>query len=178
MLNPPHASASAELYDPAKRTWMPTTGNLNTGRAENTATLQSNGMVLVAGGSERSSAFASAELYDPASRTWTDTGSLITARDLRLALQPERDDAGCRGISTVDSILASAELYDPASGTWTPSSHLHTARADHTATWLPNGMLLVAGGYDSSFNPSNECGTLPSKKRDLDGHRQPQHRAR
>src|SRR5206468_8002144 len=67
-------SASAELYDPASRTWT-ATGSLNTARNRHTATLLQNGMVLVAGGLGAS---ASAELYDPASGTWTVTGSLNT----------------------------------------------------------------------------------------------------
>jgi hypothetical protein len=147
----------AHGHHPAGGSWM-VTGSLNTARLLQTATLLPNGMVLVAGGYDDSfNALASAELYDPASGIWTATGSLNIARGLHTAtLLPNGTVLVAGGYAgpygTYENALASTELYDPASGTWTATSSLNTARGLHTATLLPNGMVLVTGGFDSGLN--------------------------
>lgn len=43
-------------------------------------------------------------------------------------------------------MLASVEIYDPSTDTWSPSAPLPESRANHTATLLDDGTILVIGG--------------------------------
>jgi hypothetical protein len=127
-------------------------------RAHHTATLLRDGRVLVAGGSSvgfiipegvEPHLLASAELYDPGSGSWTPTGSMIEVRNGHTAtLLPDGRVlvAGGYSVGGVGGPVASAELYDPSTGSWTPTGSMMRARAGHTATLLPDGRVLVAGG--------------------------------
>src|SRR5262245_36749492 len=116
-------------------------------------------MVLVAGGFDSTfNASASAELYDPTSGTWATTGNLNNARVYDTAtLLPNGMvlvAGGRDGPSFNPSDpLSSAELYDPASGTWNLTGSLNNRRVAHTASLLPNGMVLIAAGI-IGFNVS------------------------
>src|SRR5579859_6241904 len=61
---------TAEVYDPAARTWTDT-GPMTAPQFRGTATLLRDGEVLAVGGGG-----SAAELYDPATNRWTATGSL------------------------------------------------------------------------------------------------------
>jgi hypothetical protein len=109
-----------------------------------------NGQELVEGGSNDSGVLKSAELYDPVSGTWRRTDSLADARSAHTAtLLPNGKVLVAAGSHSNDGLhpLASAELYDPASGTWAAAGNLGTGRFSHTATLLPDGHVLAAGGY-------------------------------
>ena len=141
---------SVVLYDPAAGTWT-ATGSLRASRHDHSATLLPSGKVLVVGGYNGIHYLSSAELYDPATGTWTRTRSLGTARANHTAtLLPNGKVlvAGGNNANGIYQCLSSAELYDPAAGTWTATSSLAAARAGHTATLLPSGNVLVAGGGD------------------------------
>ena len=137
-----------ELYDPVSGTWT-NTGGLTTPRYGHTATLLRNGTVLVAGGEDSHSVLASAELYDPVMGTWTNTGTMSTARIYHTAtLLPSGQVLVAGGQASVSATtpLSSAEIYNPVTGTWTTTASLNQERYSHTATLLPNGQVLVAGG--------------------------------
>ena len=55
---------------------------------------------------------------------------------------------GFREEGTSEIAIASAELFDPSTNTFTPTNDMNEPRDGHTATLLPNGKVLLAGGWN------------------------------
>lgn len=138
-----------EIFNPATGLW--TSGATPGGFHGHTATRLLDGRVLIANGSADRSSY----LYNPATNSWAQTGSNLHIRQERpqTTLLADGRVLLTGGISTDicefpcgTPIPPDTEIYDPATGTWSTTSLMSTHRSGHTATMLPDGRVLVAGG--------------------------------
>ena len=148
---------SAELYDPATRTFQ-ATGAMTVARVGHAAVLLRSGKVLVVGGWVGRGCTDSAELYDPATGKFTalskmtgkrgrPSATLLGTGDVLIAGGADRDTPGG---------VASAEIFRAASSKFEPVGPMHSARISQTATMLDDGRVLIAGGRGDTVNASAE----------------------
>ncbi|WP_395849823.1 kelch repeat-containing protein [Cystobacter fuscus] len=139
------------------------TASMNRARYYHTASLLSQGKVLVTGGGlTEDSVLDQTELYDPTSATWTPAASLSQPRLGHSATALSNGALLVAGGWDGENYLASAELYDAAKNTWTATAPMQQKRHYHTATRLTDGRVLVVGGWNDSstlasaelYNPS------------------------
>jgi hypothetical protein len=139
------------------------TGSMATARYRHTATVLSDGKMLVTGGQGRNNApLATAELFDPTSGTFTPTkGGLGTARAMHTATLLSDGKVLVTGGSDANGIpISSAEIFDPINGTFTPTKgSMGSTRTMHTATLLSDGKVLVTGGDSTLGGPIDSLST-------------------
>jgi len=144
-------STSADLYNPATGKFTPT-GNMLSVHAAPVGTLLPDGDVLVTG---KGQPFA--ELYHPATGQWSNASTglgicegIAECRSFSTAtLLPTGNvlvAGGLVGLDQNPQTTPGALLYRPDTNTWTGTGSMTTAREGQTATLLPDGQVLMAGG--------------------------------
>jgi hypothetical protein len=143
-------TATAELYDPATDSFLPT-GVMSEGRARHTATTLENGTVLIAAGFGHgySGRGGPADMYDPASGTFTETSRLLGERDSHFAvLMPDGTVliSGGDNLPTLNLHGVTAEIYGPSTGLFRQTGSMAMSRILSAAVALGDGRVLVTGG--------------------------------
>ncbi len=147
-------SPTTEIYDPATDRW--TQGvSLGTPRAYHSATLLSDGRVLIVGGLTATAAestptpLATTELYDPRTNSWSPGGVLATGRALHAAVRLPNGEVIAIGGNTSAvynaPAIAEVERYNPATNQWRAGRSLPTTDNLAAATLLADGRILAVG---------------------------------
>lgn len=157
------ALASAELYDPATGTFT-ATGDMTMGSALHSATLLNNGQVLIAGSGNVNEFDRGGwgELYDASAGKFAATGRMTSPQDwptatlladgsVLLANPNYFPNSPLALGSQPQSLGAKSEVYSPLTGTFRLNSNGDAAYTSHTATLLPSGKVLLAGGAYSGI---------------------------
>jgi len=151
---------NSELYDPVTDTfsitssmttmcWGTTPPQYISGR---TATSLADAKILLTGGSSEDCRYAFAELYDPSTERFVAAGEMSRQRDNHSAtLLPDGTVLIAGGENGVGfpGTTTTVESYNPSTGRFEVLGNMIVPRAAQTATLLPNGTVLLAGGYGS-----------------------------
>ena len=129
-------SKKAELYDPSTGKFT-STGSMTTGRSGHTATLLTDGRVLIAGGGVEHAGVQ-------------NTGGAGDIRHTQWFADVRRGptDPRIAGPTATLEMIATAELYDPKTGTFHATGSMTVGRDEASATRLEDGRVLIAGGGD------------------------------
>lgn len=163
---------TAEIYDPKSRSFRKVGNRMTTPRCGHSATVLADGTVLLAGGFDMP-----AITYDPpglrafwapaltTAETFATGTQSFTAIPTRLpsgyalhsaTLLPSGDVLIAGGVSAIQGSwpfarveafpVAQAALFNPAAQGFALIAPMPSPRAMHSATLLPNGKILIAGG--------------------------------
>ena len=162
---------NVELFDPLGEEWTPA-ADMSDVREDHTATLLADGQVLVLGGRpawdeacstcENGALYRAVELYNPLQETWQIESKLAVV-DHAATLLEDGQVLITGGGEDAPDWNGRALLFTRTSGSWEVVEEavvqtragtvgldsLSTARSLHSATLLPGGSVLVAGGVGS-----------------------------
>jgi hypothetical protein len=163
------AYQTAEIYDPAAGIFTALSARMNLDRVGAGAVLLGDGRVLIAGGKSSKmilnelgpnlislTPLKSAEVYDPESSSFIRVGDMREPHYLP-TLTRLRDGTvlvvgGWRMQGPLVIGMRDAEIFEPNAAGFVKVGLTHVARLENTATILPDGDVLIAGGIDGRSN--------------------------
>jgi streptogramin lyase len=143
----------ADIFDPTSVTFTIASSNMLARRAFHSATLQTNGQVLLAGGENDTGFLSSGEYFDPSTNTFVNSipnpTVLSVTRDQHTGVRMFDGrtllSGGVTLVSAVTTPLKSQDLIGPGAFLLSGGG-LPNAFWNHTATPLSDGSVLLAGG--------------------------------
>lgn len=158
--------ATSFVFDAHADAWK-RVADMPQGHSNASAVLLPDGEVLVIGGYSDflRTTTATVALFDPKSSTWRQVASLKQSRAEMAAtglsdgrvlvtggIVHEALPNPQTGSGLSVTLTSSSELFDPRTGAWSPAASMPSPRADHVATLLSNGRVLVVGGTSDGTN--------------------------
>ena len=125
--------------------------------------MMADGRIMVLGGYDESGLpVATVEIFNPGdpsvptSPSWSTGPAMNEARYVPTLTRLKNGKYLVTGGYNGMGATATAEIYDPTVtdplvNPWSYAAPMQAARYTHTATLLPDGRILVAGGYDNSW---------------------------
>jgi hypothetical protein len=156
-------SQYGQLYNYMNSSWRKTNNLVNHKRINHTATLLNNGNLLVTGGGHDvyEPSHTTSEIYSLSTNSWTTSGPMENGRAYHTATLLDDGSVLVTGGGSIGregfNPINTSEVFNQFTSIWTDMRYMNSARVGHSATKLPNGKVLVVGGYEkygsNLYNP-------------------------
>ena len=158
-----------EYYDDFSGAWHLLGYTMSSPRVGHTVTRLPDGKVVIIGGSsDYNDGLASVDLHNassdvlqpvtpmPAPRVWHTATLLQDGRVLVVGGSPQAGTRQPMAVAYVLNIFADGD-DNVLRQTWVTTPPMHTARTGHAAELLPDGRVLIIGGFDADYVALRSC---------------------
>lgn len=150
--------SSCEIFNPETNTWT-VTGSMAHARHTHIAAVLGDGSVIVAG--DNGNLLDDSEIFNPKTNTWSSGGTLSGIRGANAAAGLLSDGRLVLiGGMANDRLVKNIECYDGVTKLWSKQAELNIPRSQCSASFLPDGRIIVVGGRDKSLRAISSVETI------------------